>query len=62
MNLTEKALSAAKTLGGKSGLNCIAELDPTAIEQAKKSALRLALITAPYLYYFPSELLYRNGV
>ena len=32
------------------------------IEQAKKSALRLALITAPYLYYFPSELLYRNGV
>lgn len=36
MNLTEKALSAAKTIGGKSGLNCIAELDPTAIEQAKK--------------------------
>lgn len=31
-------------------------------EQAKKSALRLALITAPYLYYFPSELLYRNGI
>ena len=27
-------------------------------EQAKKSALRLALITAPYLYFFPSELLY----
>ena len=32
------------------------------LEQAKKSALRLALITAPYLYYFPSELLYRNGI
>ena len=27
-------------------------------EQARKSALRLALITAPYLYLFPSELLY----
>ena len=27
-------------------------------EQAKKSALRLALITAPYLYFFPSGLLY----
>lgn len=27
-------------------------------EQAKKSALRLALITAPYLYLFPSVLLY----
>lgn len=31
-------------------------------EQAKKSALRLAVITAPYLYYFPSELLYRSGI
>ena len=28
------------------------------VEQARKSALRLALITAPYLYFFPSELLY----
>ena len=30
------------------------------MEQAKKSARRLALITAPYLYFLPSELLYRN--
>lgn len=29
-----------------------------AAEQAKRSAVRLALITAPYLYYFPSGLLY----
>ncbi len=35
MDLTEKALAAAETLGGKSGLNCIAELDPAAIEQAR---------------------------
>lgn len=27
-------------------------------EQARKSALRLALITAPYLYFFPSQLMY----
>lgn len=32
------------------------------IEQAKKSAMRLALITAPYLYYFPSEILYSSGI
>lgn len=32
------------------------------LEQAKKSALRLAVITAPYLYLIPSELLYRNGL
>ncbi|MBQ3815186.1 MAG: hypothetical protein II836_03950, partial [Clostridia bacterium] len=32
-----------------------------AAEQAKKSALRLALITAPYLYFIPSSLLYDNG-
>ena len=30
-------------------------------EQAKKSALRLALITAPYLYFIPSSFLYDNG-
>lgn len=29
-------------------------------EQARRSALRLALITAPYLYFVPSELLYNN--
>lgn len=34
-------------------------LDP---EQEKRSALRLALITAPYLYLFPSELLYQGGL
>ena len=28
-------------------------------EQVKRSALRLALITAPYLYLFPSRLLYK---
>ena len=32
-----------------------AGLDP---EQAKRSALRLALITAPYLYFVPSTILY----
>ncbi len=31
------------------------------IEQAKRSAIRLALITAPYLYLIPSEILYRDG-
>jgi hypothetical protein len=31
------------------------------MEQAKKSAIRLALITAPYLYLIPSEILYRDG-
>ena len=35
MDLTEKALTAAETLGRKSGRNCIAELDPAAIEQAR---------------------------
>lgn len=33
-----------------------AGLDP---EQVKRSALRLALITAPYLYLFPSRFLYK---
>lgn len=36
-----------------------AGLDP---EQVKRSALRLALITAPYLYLFPSRLLYEGGM
>lgn len=31
-------------------------------EQAKLSALWLAVITAPYLYYFPSAVLYRGGI
>jgi len=32
--LTEDALIKAKTIGGKPGLNCIAEIDPTAMVQA----------------------------
>ena len=35
MNQTENALALAGSIGGKSGLNCIAELDETAPEQAK---------------------------
>ena len=31
-------------------------------EQAKKSALRLAVITAPYLFFFPSAVLYSGGI
>ena len=31
-------------------------------EQVKQAALRLALITAPYLYLFPSRMLYDGGV
>ena len=35
MNQTEKAWSLAEKIGGKNGLNCIAELDPTAADQAR---------------------------
>ena len=35
MNQTEKALALAESIGGKNRLNCIAELDETAAEQAK---------------------------
>ena len=35
MNQTEKALALAESIGGKNRLNCIAELDGTAAEQAK---------------------------
>ena len=35
MNQTEKALTLAGSIGGKNRLNCIAELDETAAEQAK---------------------------
>lgn len=35
MDQTEKALSLAGKIGGKNELNCIAELDPTASDQAK---------------------------
>ena len=47
---------------------CIYKLDKSIlikagldIDQAKKSAIRLAVITAPYLYLIPSEILYRDG-
>ena len=36
-----------------------AGLDP---EQVKRSAIRLALITAPYLFLFPTHLLYESGI
>jgi hypothetical protein len=35
MNQTENALALAGSIGGKNGLNCIAELDGTALEQSK---------------------------
>ena len=35
MNLLEKALYLAETIGGRSGLNCIAELDHAVYEQAE---------------------------
>ena len=35
MNQAEKALALAEKLGGKDGLNCIAELDPAAAAQAE---------------------------
>lgn len=53
------AISAAciyfldKWIMGKAGL------DP---DQVKRAAIRLALITAPYLYLFPSRLLYEGGL
>ena len=31
-------------------------------EQVKRAAIRLAIITAPYLYLFPSRLLYESGL
>ncbi len=31
-------------------------------DRARSAALRLALITAPYLYFIPSELLYQGGI
>ena len=32
------------------------------MEQVKKSAIRLAVITAPYLFFFPSAVLYSSGI
>ena len=57
--LASIAVSAAciyfldKRILGKAGL------EP---EQVKRAAIRLALITAPYLYLFPSRLLYESGL
>lgn len=52
-NAIETALLQAETLGGKRGLNCIAELDPTALEQAEileeKTKENLLLAGTPVL-------------
>ena len=32
------------------------------VELAKKASLRLALITAPYIYLIPSQILYNSGL
>ncbi len=42
-NQTERALRLAETLGGKDGLNCVAELDPTALAQAEAQGMRPGL-------------------
>ena len=51
MDRTEKALRLAETLGGKDGLNCVAELDPTALRQAAAQEARgdLPLAGVPIL-------------
>lgn len=53
MNQTERALALAEEIGGKNGLNCIAELDPTAIDQAnaleKGGSRDLPLLGVPVL-------------
>lgn len=40
MNATEKSLELAEKIGGKSGLNCIAEISATALEEAKELETR----------------------
>ena len=49
MNQTEKALALAKEIGGKNGLNCIAELDPDACGQAAAAGKDLPLSGVPVL-------------
>ena len=53
MNQTEQAQALAEKIGGKNGLNCIAELDPTAIDQAnaleKGGSRDLPLLGVPVL-------------
>ncbi|MBO4368236.1 MAG: amidase, partial [Clostridia bacterium] len=53
MDQTEKALRLAQEIGGKNALNCIAELDPTAISQAealdRSKSQRLPLRGVPVL-------------
>ena len=49
MNPTEKALSLVEEIGGRNGLNCIAELDPTALVQAASAEKDLLLSGVPVL-------------
>ena len=53
MNRTEKALALAEEIGGKNSLNCIAEIDPTAMNQAhaieQSGSLGLPLRGVPVL-------------
>ncbi len=49
MNQTEKALRLAEEVGGRNGLNCIAELDPTALVQAASAGKDLPLSGVPVL-------------
>ena len=52
MNQVEKALSLAEETGGRNGLNCIAELDPSALSQAvpdRNGGRQLPLAGVPVL-------------
>ena len=49
MYQTEKALKQAEEVGGRNGLNCIAELDPTALVQAASAQKDLPLSGVPVL-------------
>lgn len=46
---TEQALSQARSIGGRDRLNCIAELDPTALEQAAKLEQQGCAAAWPFL-------------
>ena len=46
---TEQALSQARSIGGRERLNCIAELDPTALEQAAKLEQQGCAAAWPFL-------------
>ncbi len=49
MNQTEKALTLAKEIGGRNGLNCIAELNPDAAREAASAGNGLPLSGVPVL-------------